>query len=186
MTAECGSLARGACSVAGRRELGLDVSWDRAFQLLRSPSRGAILALGALLALIYFVWLAVAFAIYALIFGRILPDSLEDFAQQVLTTSQGWTLIIVGCGVGFLFAVAVLAIGAVSFPMLIDRDVNAMTAIRASVHAFQANPTTMLMWGAIVVGLLVAGALPLLVGLAIVLPVLGHATWHLYRKLVAD
>ena len=95
-------------------------------------------------------------------------------------------LIIIGCGVGFLFAVTVLAMAAVSFPMLIDRNVEANTAIRTSVRAFRANPTQMLMWGAIVAGLLVAGAVPLLVGLAVVLPVLGHATWHLYRKLVAD
>jgi len=179
-------VAIGLYELSRRRELGLDVSWDQAFQVLRSPSRGAILALSVLLALIYFVWLGVAFAIYWLIFERVLPDSFEYFARQVLTTPQGWTLIIVGCGVGFLFALVVLAIGAVSFPMLVDRDIDAMTAIRTSVRAFQANPATMLMWGAIVAGLLIAGAIPLLVGLAVVLPVLGHATWHLYRKLVAD
>ena len=95
-------------------------------------------------------------------------------------------LIIVGCGVGFLFAVIVLAIAAVSFPMLVDRNVDAKTAIRTSVEAFRVNPIPMLMWGAIVTGLLVAGAIPLLVGLAIVFPVLGHSTWHLYRILVAD
>jgi len=113
------------------------------------------------------------------------PTSIEDFILQILTTSKGWTLIIVGCGVGFIFAVVVLAISAVSFPMLLDRNVGVMTAIQTSVRVFLANPATMLTWGAIVAGSLVLGSLPLFVGLAVVMPVLGHATWHLYRKAVA-
>jgi uncharacterized membrane protein len=90
----------------------------------------------------------------------------------------------VGCGVGFVFAAVVLTISVVSFPMLLDQNVGAVTAVRTSVRAVFANPTTMAMWGLVVTGGLVIGALPFLVGLAIVLPVLGHSTWHLYRKVV--
>ena len=179
-------VAIGLYEISRRREHGLSVTWDDAFHVLRSPAISAIIAVSVLLGLIYLLWLGVAFAIYLALFDGALPASLGDFIAQVFTTSRGWMLIILGCGVGFLFAVAVLAMAAVSFPMLIDRNVEANTAIRTSVRAFRKNPTQMLMWGAIVAGLLIAGAIPLLVGLAVVLPVLGHATWHLYRKLVAD
>jgi uncharacterized membrane protein len=112
------------------------------------------------------------------------PVSIAEFARQVFTTSAGWELIFVGCGVGFVFAAVVLTISVVSFPMLLDQNVGAVTAVRTSVRAVLANPTTMAMWGLVVTGGLVIGALPFLVGLAIVLPVLGHSTWHLYRKVV--
>ena len=179
-------VAIGLYEVSRRRERGLSLRWDDAFHVLRSPAIGAIIAVSVLLGLIYLLWLGVAFAIYMALFDGVFPASLDAFISQVFATSRGWMLIVIGCGVGFLFAVAVLAMAAVSFPMLIDRHVDANTAIRTSVRAFRENPAQMLMWGAIVAGPLLAGAIPLLVGLAIVLPVLGHATWHLYRKLVAD
>ncbi len=102
----------------------------------------------------------------------------------MLTTGAGWALIIVGTGVGFVFALVVLTISVVSFPMLLDRDVGLGVAIATSVRAVAANPRPMAVWGMIVAGGLVIGSIPLLLGLIVVIPVLGHATWHLYRKLV--
>jgi uncharacterized membrane protein len=100
------------------------------------------------------------------------------------TSSAGWSLIVVGVGLGFLFAVLVLTISVISFPMLLDRDVGLFTAVATSIHAVVANPVPMAVWGLIVAGGLVLGSLPALLGLIVVMPVLGHATWHLYRKLV--
>ncbi|MFQ5625790.1 MAG: DUF2189 domain-containing protein, partial [Methyloligellaceae bacterium] len=148
------------------------------------PSIDSILALGFMQLVIYLVWLGAALIIYRLTFGAAVPESIPGFAYDVLTTPAGWTLIIVGCGVGSLFAVAVLTVSAVSFPMLLDRDVGAMVAVKTSIRAVSANPVNMAIWGIIVVGLLVIGIVPLFVGLAIVMPILGHATWHLYRKVV--
>src|SRR5882757_4141299 len=102
-----------------------------------------------------------------------------------MTTPAGWKLIILGNGIRLLFAILVLAISVVSFPMLIDRKVDALTAVQTSVRAVIANPVTMAVWGLIVAALLAIGSLPLFVGLAVIMPVLGHATWHLYRKTVA-
>jgi uncharacterized membrane protein len=93
-------------------------------------------------------------------------------------------LIGVGVSVGFLFALLVLTISVVSFPLLLDRDVGLYTAVMTSIRAVLANPAPMAIWGLIVAGGLVIGSIPLLLGLAIVMPVLGHATWHLYRKVV--
>ena len=95
-------------------------------------------------------------------------------------------MIVLGIGVGFLFAVLVLAISVVSFPLLLDRKVGVAMAVWTSVRVTMANPRTMAVWGLIIVGGLVLGSIPLLVGLAVVMPVLGHATWHLYRKTVTS
>ena len=110
--------------------------------------------------------------------------SIPDFVRQVFTTPAGWMLIIVGNGIGFLFALAVLIISVVSFPLLLDRDVGAIEAVLTSVRAVAANPVPMAIWGLIVASLLIIGSLPFFVGLAVVVPVLGHSTWHLYRKVV--
>src|SRR5207244_300396 len=108
--------------------------------------------------------------------------SMPDFVNQVLTTPAGWTLAIVGNGIGFLFAVVVLTVSVVSFPLLLDRDVGLAVAVLTSVRAVLANPITMAVWGLIVAALLLIGSLPAFFGLAVVMPVLGHATWPLYRK----
>ncbi len=176
--------AIGLYELSRRREKGLEVAWKNAFDIRHSPSIGSIIALGALLMVIFLVWLATALAIYELAFGGVAPESVGQFISQVLTTSAGWTLIVVGCGVGFCFAVAVLAISVVSFPMLLDRDVGAVVAIQTSIKAVTVNPVTMAVWGMIVAGSLVVGSIPFFVGLAVVMPVLGHSTWHLYRKVV--
>lgn len=176
--------AVGLYDMSRQREEGLDITWEHAFNIFRSHSIFAIVKLSIVLGVIYFAWLGAAFAIYRLIFGGAVPASIAEFTWQVLTTPAGWTLIIVGCGVGFVFALVVLAISAVSFPLLLDRDVGTVTAIQTSVRAFLANPMTMLIWGIIVASLLVIGSVPFFVGLAVVMPVLGHATWHLYRKVV--
>lgn len=167
-----------------QRELGLDVSWRDAFGARRSPSTDGIIALGLLLLIIFFLWIAAAEAIYIANVGYAPAVSIPDFLRQIFTTPAGWRLIIVGNGVGFLFAAAVLTISIVSFPLLLDRDVGAVVAVRTSVQAVLKNPRTIAIWGFVVAALLVIGSLPLFIGLAVVMPVLGHSSWHLYRKLV--
>jgi uncharacterized membrane protein len=167
-----------------RREQGLDISWRHAFDVFRARSFGAIAALGCLLMVTFLVWVAIAHAIYVANFGYAAPTSLTQFLRDVFTTRAGWTLIIVGNGVGFLFAVAVLAISVVSFPLLLDRNVGPVAAATTSVSAVVTNPVPMALWGLIVAVALVVGSIPFLLGLAVVMPVLGHATWHLYRKVV--
>jgi uncharacterized membrane protein len=165
-----------------QREQGLNPSWQNAFDVLHSPSRGAIAALGFLLLVIFVLWVAVAQAIYIATFGYQPAASVPDFVRQVFNTPAGWKLIIIGNGIGFLFALVVLAISVVSFPLLLDRDVGAVEAVLTSLRAVAANPIPMAVWSLIVAGLLVIGSVPFFVGLAVVLPVLGHATWHLYRR----
>ena len=121
-------------------------------------------------------------AIYITIFGNAPAASIPDFARRVLTTPEGWSLIIIGCGVGFLFAIVALCVSVVSFPLMLDRHATAIDAVRTSLRVALKNPVPIAAWGLIVAALLVLGSLPFFVGLAVVLPVLGHATWHLYRR----
>ncbi len=176
--------AIGLYELSRRREAGLDTSSIHALDVRHSPSLGAIVTLGLLLMAIFLIWLAVAEAIYTANFGYAAPASIRQFAIDLFDTSAGWNLIIVGTGVGFLFAVLVLVISAVSFPLLLDRDVGAAVALLTSIRAVVANPATMALWGLIVAALLAIGSLPFLLGLTVIMPVLGHATWHLYRKVV--
>lgn len=176
--------AIGLYELSRRREQGLVTSWFNVFEVLKSPSLGSIVALVIGLTALFLAWLATATWIYAEIFPAGAPEAYSDLVFQVFGTSAGWSLIIAGSGVGLIFAVIVLTFGVVSFPMLLDRDVSALTALRTSARAVLANPRTMAAWGCIVAGILIVGSLPLLIGLTIALPVLGHATWHLYRSLI--
>lgn len=176
--------AIGLYELSRRREAGVGVTASDALHVLSSPSIGAIVALGVLLTAIFLIWVAVANAIYVAHFGYGSPQSVEQFLRDVFTTRNGWSMIVIGNLVGFLFAVAVLTISVVSFPLLLDRDAGAAGALLTSMRAVLANPVPMALWGLIVAALLFVGSLPLFLGLAVVLPVLGHATWHLYRRTV--
>ncbi len=176
--------AIGLYELSRRREAGLDSSPDHVFDVLHSPSLGSIIALSVLLVAIYLIWLVVAQELYILIAGYSAPASINQFITDLLTIPGGWTLIILRWGIGFLFAVLVLSISAISFPLLLDRDVGAASAMHTSLRVVAANPLPMALWGLIVAALLVIGSIPFLLGLTVVLPVLGHATWHLYRRTV--
>jgi uncharacterized membrane protein len=176
--------AIGLYELSRRREAGLDSSSSHAFDVLHSPSLGAIVAMGLLLMAIFLTWLVAAEAIYIATFGYAPPASIGQFAHDVFSTRAGWTLIVIGTGTGFLFAVVALSIGVVSFPLLLDRDVGAAVALLTSIRVVAKNPLTMALWGFIVAASLVIGSIPFFLGLTVVVPVLGHATWHLYRKAV--
>lgn len=177
--------AVGLYEISRRRENGLDTSWNHAIDVVHAPGFGAILALGLVLLAIFFAWLLVAWLVYALTIGPELPETMGSFLSDVFQTPQGIAMILIGNGIGFLFALLVLTISVVSFPLMLERHVGMISAVRTSLDAMRANPVTLLGWGAIVAAALVIGLAPLFVGLALVLPILGHATWHLYRKVVA-
>jgi uncharacterized membrane protein len=167
-----------------RRQSRHAVSWADSFGVIASPRFAAIFVLGLGLLAVFLIWLAAADAIYAATLGPEQPASLGAVLSDVFTTTAGWVMIVVGVGVGFLFALFVLAISVVSFPLLLDRDVGLPTAVLTSLRAVAANPGPMAVWGLVVAAGLVIGSIPLFLGLAIVVPVLGHATWHLYRKVI--
>jgi uncharacterized membrane protein len=176
--------AVGLYELSRRRELGERPTGRHVFGILRSSCGVSCMALGAILLAVFFVWLMTAQTIYNATFPGYVPESLGQFLSDVLTTREGWTLILVGHGAGLLFAVFVFSISVVSFPLVLDRPVTAHGAIATSLRAVKVNPLTMAVWGLIVAGALMLGSLPLFMGLIVVVPVIGHASWHLYRRIV--
>lgn len=176
--------AVGLYEVSRRRESGEEVSWLSALAVVRSPNFGAIMVLGLYLAALFLAWIVVANLIWLLTLGPLPPETLSGFLTDVFTTGAGWAMIVIGMAVGFVFALAVLATSVVSFPLLLDHNVGVPAAVVTSFKVFRENPRVIVTWGLLVAVLLFLGSIPAFVGLIIVLPVLGHSTWHLYRRAV--
>ncbi|HUE64180.1 MAG TPA: DUF2189 domain-containing protein, partial [Rhizomicrobium sp.] len=179
--------AVGLYEMSLRREQGAEVGWANAFDVLKAPAIAGIAALGVMLIALFLVWLFAAWVIFQATLAPTLPNAPSPavFVQAVLYTAPGQEMIVVGMGVGFLFALLAMMLSVVSFPLLLDHDSGLDTAIRTSFRAVLANPGPMALWGLIVAAGLLAGSALVFVGLMVVIPVLSHATWHLYRKLIA-
>lgn len=176
--------AIGLYELSRRRELGETPSAADALTVLRRRGRGAILVLGLALMVLFLAWVITAHLIYQNTYGDETPSSLIGFVTDVLSTGRGWRLIVIGNLAGLVFSVIALAISVVSFPMIVDRGVPAPEAVATSLQAVASNGPVLAVWGLVVAAGLVIGSLPFLAGLALVLPVFGHATWHLYRRLI--
>lgn len=167
-----------------RREAGLDLSWRAAFDFVHSSAFAPIVALSFVMMVLYLFWLFMAEFLWFGLYGTNPPDSFAALLNDLVTTRRGAGLMLYGNALGIIFACTALAISVVAFPLLLDKPTTSITAIGVSIRAFATNLFVMIVWGITVVALLTVGAAFLLVGLAVVLPILGHATWHLYRKLV--
>jgi uncharacterized membrane protein len=176
--------ATGLYEMSRRRELGEHVTWLDAFKVFRSPAIGSIVGIGVILLALFSLWMVAAYQIGVATLGAQTPPTLGMFMDQVFSSPASAPLIIGGFGVGFLFALAAFAISVVSVPLLLDRDIGLWNAIAASIKAVAANPGPMALWAAIIAGALALGSIPALVGLVLAVPLLGHASWHFYRKVV--
>lgn len=177
--------AVGLYEISRRRERGAQVNWTDAFAVFRSPAIGSIMVMGLIVIGLFVAWLLAAYALSVAVFAREAPVTIESFLRHVFATGEGRWMMVIGVGMGFLFALGVFVVSVVSFPLLLDRHVDVDVAIRTSLRVVAENPGVMALWALVVVGALVIGSLPALLGLIVAVPVLGHATWHLYRKAVA-
>ncbi|WP_439153781.1 DUF2189 domain-containing protein [Yoonia sp.] len=177
-------VALGLYEMSRRREAGKEVTWTDGLGVLASPSLIPILVLGFYLVVIFLFWMGIALGLYSATLGPEPPVSVVAFLRDVFLTTDGQVMTIAGVGIGFVFAATVLAISVVSFPLLLDRDVGLARAVVTSVRVTLRNPLVIGTWGIVVTVLLGVGVLTLFVGMIVVLPVLGHATWHLYRQAV--
>ncbi|HET6971677.1 MAG TPA: DUF2189 domain-containing protein [Phenylobacterium sp.] len=176
--------ATGLYEMSRRRELGQHVTWADAFKAFSSPAIGSIVGMGVILMAIFGLWLAAGYQIGLATLGSAPPPTVRAFMHDVFWSQASFTLIAGGIGVGFLFAALAFVLSVISVPLLLDRDVGLWIAIRTSIKAVTTNLGTMVVWGLIIAAALALGTLPALVGLVFVVPVLGHASWRLYRKVV--
>ena len=145
---------------------------------------GSLALFGLLLAITFLAWERVGAVSFALLYGGLVPD-LSNLLFDVLLSGRYSALAIAFVGIGALFAAAVFVIGVVSVPMLLDReDGDLIAAIATSVRACRASPAAMLLWVALIVALMAIGYATALLGLVVIFPLLGHASWHAYRDLV--
>ena len=178
-------LAVGLYEASRRLEAGLPVQLSAvAFVSSRNVSQLALV--GAMLAGAMLIWLQVAGWLFALFFGPIGIPPLSEFAPMLLLTPRGLAMLVIGTLAGGAIAFAVFTISAISVPLLIARDMDAVTAVNTSIRAVRRNFWTMLLWAWIVALLSAVGIATWFLGLAIIFPLLGHATWHAQRALVGD
>ncbi len=178
--------ALGLYEISRQREMGRPTSWLTAFEALRSPGIFSIGVLAVYLLALFVLWVTAAQALWSGIMASAgpAPTGLGELLAQATQTPQGLRLLFWGNLVGLGFALAAFVGTVISFPLLLDRPTDPGTAMLTSLRAVLANPVPMLAWGLVVAALLVLGSLPAFVGLAVVMPWLGHATWHLYRRVV--
>ncbi|MBR9650051.1 DUF2189 domain-containing protein [Thalassovita aquimarina] len=177
-------VAIGLYELSRRREAGETVNWAQALAVFRPAVAGPVLVLGLYLIALYAIWLYAAAWIYQVTLGPELPSSWRSFTTAVLTTSEGYAMITIGLAVGVVFALLVLFSSLISFPMLIDRRVGLPVAVAASFRLARQSPRAVCFWGLTVAAILIVATIPVFLGLILALPILGHATWHLYRAAV--
>ncbi|WP_323784157.1 DUF2189 domain-containing protein [Thalassovita sp.] len=177
-------VAIGLYELSRRRELGETAGWSQALSVLRPAVAGPVFSLGLYLIALYAIWLVAAAWIYRITLGPDLPGTLRDLATAVLTTPEGYAMMTLGLAVGLVFALLALITGLISFPMLIDRRVGLPVAVATSFRLAWQNPRVVGFWGLTVAAILIVASIPVFLGLILALPILGHATWHLYRSAI--
>jgi len=177
-------VAIGLYEVSRRRERGEPVSFAAIWSAIRSRSEIGWMAFVTLF--VFVIWMYQVRLLIALLLGLHASfSSLQEFMTVVLTTNEGLLFLAIGNAVGAALSLILFSLTVVSFPLLLDREVDFVTAMVTSVRAVVTSPLPMIGWAAVIVILLIVSALPYFLGLIVTLPVLGHATWHLYRRLVA-
>jgi uncharacterized membrane protein len=173
-------LAVGLYEKSRRIEAALPLSWRNIF-FVKPRSGGQILFTGVLLCLLMMVWMRAAVLIYALFFGLVPFPGLDHIATMLFTTDVGWAMLVVGTAVGGLFAAFSFAISVFSIPMLLNESIDALTAMGSSMALVWNNLRVLLIWAAIVLALFLVSLATCMLGLIVIYPLLGHATWHAYR-----
>jgi uncharacterized membrane protein len=176
-------VAIGLYEISRRREQGLPVTFGGLWRTVRG--RGEIAWMAFVTLFVFIMWMYQVRLLMALFLGFSNSfSSLSQFINVVLTTQEGLLFLAIGNVIGAVLSVVLFSLTVVSFPLLLDRDVDFITAMITSVRAVVASPGPLVAWALVIVMLLIVSALPAFLGLVFTLPVLGHATWHLYRRIV--
>lgn len=175
--------AVGLYEVSRRRENGLPLSWRGVLGALRGRGDDQLLMMGGFVFVGFTFWMIMAHGIFAIFMAE---SGFGTGSLDLLGTTTGILMLLVGSVVGAAVALVFYMVTVTSLPMLVDRDVDFLTAIIVSLATVRSNGVVMIVWAAFIAVALFAAMLPAFLGLLVVLPVLGHATWHLYRRAVAE
>lgn len=177
--------AVGLYEVSRRLESGEPLVWREIMGVVFAQKDRQIPSMAMVILLLFMFWLFLAHTIFALFLG---PAAMTNVSTSlaILGSAQGIAMLVMGTAIGAGFAAVLFAITVVGLPLLLDREVDFITAIIASFGAVTANPLVMLGWGLTIALLMAIGMAPLFLGLFVVLPLLGHASWHMYRELLPD
>ncbi len=176
--------AAGLYEVSRRLQAGEPLAWNEILSSVRFQGSREFSWMAFVILFIFWIWMYQIRLLVAIILGRMSFSTLDKFLDIVLHTPEGWTFLVVGHAVGAVLALILFSLTVVSIPMLMERNVDFVTAMITSVKAVIASPVVMLGWGVIVTLTVLASMIPAFLGLFITLPVLGHATWHIYKKAV--
>ena len=177
-------VAIGLYEVSRRRELGLPLDWSEVLGVVWRERGRQIPSMAFVVLAGFMIWMWFARLIIAISLGHMRLGTYSDF-ERLLSTPEGITMLVVGTLVGGVIAFILFSITAVSLPMLLEREVDFVTAMIASFTAVTSNLGPMLLWALIIAVGIVVAMLPMFLGLVVALPVLGHTTWHLYRRVIA-
>lgn len=177
-------IAVGLYEVSRRLEQGLPLRWGEILSVISLQKSRQIPYMAFVILFIFWIWMYQVRLLIAIILGRMSFPSLDAFIKIITTTPEGWTFIIVGHIVGACFSLLLFSITVISIPLMMDRDIDLVTAMITSVKTVMKSPVVMICWGIFIAGTLFLSIVPLFLGLLISLPILGHASWHVYKKAV--
>ncbi|MBT1159020.1 DUF2189 domain-containing protein [Aminobacter anthyllidis] len=178
--------AVGLYEVSRRLEAGQVPTPGEVLKVIWAQRRREVSWMAFVMLFVFWVWMYQIRLLMALILGRMSYATLDRFADLVLTTPEGWIFLGLGHVEGAALALVLFSITVISIPMLLDREVDFITAMLTSIRTVLASPLVMLGWGLVVTLMVLAACVPFFLGLLVALPVLGHATWHLYRRAVVS
>lgn len=177
--------AVGLYEISRRLEQGEPLSWGAVLQAVIRGGRMQLPSYAFIVLFIYLIWVYLAHLIFALSFG-LKPMTNVMTSAELLTTAEGIGMLIAGTLVGGAIAALLFSISVISVPLLLERDIDVVTAIVTSVKAVLANRPAMLFWGIIIVICSIAAMVPLFLGMIVIFPVLGHTSWHVYRRVIPE
>ena len=176
-------VAAGCYEVSRRLQAGKALTWGGVLGAVRSAGGNDLNWMAVVTVFAYIIWLDIAMALYVIFFG-LNPLNLTHLVSAVFTTLPGAAFFVIGGTVGAVLSLVVFSITAISFPILFERQIDFVTAMITSVRSVKANPKAMVVWGIIIGVSMGISILSVFLALIVVLPVLGHTTWHLYRRII--
>lgn len=178
-------IATGLYEVSRRKEADIKLHWRSILGVIWEQKNRELGWMAFVMLFVFWVWMYQARTLFVVFFGFGGFATLEGFVEAVFTTSNGLYFLAIGNAVGMLISFILFSVTVISCPLLLDRDVDFVTAMVTSIRTIIKSPVVMIFWGGMVITLVILSMLPAFMGLLITLPIFGHSTWHLYRRAVA-